>query len=122
MLSTDEIILKILRKERENGNPILERFKIMYPKENLAEESNYIMVACVSAENNLEGMDFTIYDPYKNNRSGRRGYLGFLPPDSDEMYAIKVNNDLVDAVASKLLVYVKDSSSGGKASKQKNKK
>ena len=70
----------------------------------------------------VEGMDFTIYDPYKNNRSGRRGYLGFLPPDSDEMYAIKVNNDLVDAVASKLLVYVKDSSSGGKASKQKNKK
>lgn len=54
--------------------------------------------------------DFTIYDPYKTAASGRRGYIGLDLPDSDELIAAKVNDDLVDAIASKLLEYIQKNS------------
>ena len=57
MLNTDETILNILLTAKNNGNKLLKHFKISYPDKTLAEENNCILVAVVSAENNLTGFD-----------------------------------------------------------------
>lgn len=51
-------------------------------------------------------LDFTIYDPYKTSATGRKGYIGLDLPDCDVLYAAKVDDPLVDAIASKLLEYI----------------
>ena len=51
-------------------------------------------------------LDFTIYDPYKNSKTGRQGYIGLDLPDSEELYAARIN---VDAIASKLLEHIQTS-------------
>lgn len=51
-------------------------------------------------------LDFTIYDPYKTSATGRKGYIGLDLPDCDVLYAAKVDDPLVDAIASKLLDYI----------------
>ena len=61
MLDTDFTIIEILQKAKKEGNPILKYFKISYPKEELAMESNCIFVACVSSENNLNGFEFETF-------------------------------------------------------------
>ena len=53
-------------------------------------------------------LDFTIYDPYKTSATGRQGYIGLDLPDCDGLYAAKIGDDLVDAIASKLLEYIQD--------------
>lgn len=58
MLSTDNVILNILKDEKEKGNEILQPFNISHPSKRVAMESNSIFVACVSSENQLEGFDF----------------------------------------------------------------
>lgn len=58
MLSTDNTILNILNEAKINGNRLLEKFKISYPDKRLAQENNCILVAVVSAENNLNGFEF----------------------------------------------------------------
>lgn len=57
MLNTDETILNILLTAKNKGNQLLKHFKISYPDKALAEENNCILVAVVSAENNLTGFD-----------------------------------------------------------------
>ncbi len=61
MLSTDQIIVNILDTARNSGDSLLEDFHISYPSNQVAEESNSIFVAVVSAENNTVGMDFQTY-------------------------------------------------------------
>ena len=51
-------------------------------------------------------LDFTIYDPYKTSATGRRGYIGLDLPDCEELYAAKIDDPLIDAIASKLLEYI----------------
>lgn len=51
-------------------------------------------------------LDFTIYDPYKTSATGRRGYIGLDLPDCEELYAAKIDDTLIDAIASKLLEYI----------------
>lgn len=51
-------------------------------------------------------LDFTIYDPYKTSATGRRGYIGLNLPNCDELYAVKIDDPLIDAIASKLLEYI----------------
>jgi len=51
-------------------------------------------------------LDFTIYDPYKTSATGRRGYIGIDLPDCEELYAVRIDDPLVDAIASKLLEYI----------------
>ena len=51
-------------------------------------------------------LDFTIYDPYKTSATGRRGYIGLDLPDCEELYAAKIADPLIDAIASKLLEYI----------------
>ena len=53
-------------------------------------------------------LDFTIYDPYKTSATGRRGYIGLDLPDCEELYAAKIDDSLVDAIASKLLEYIQE--------------
>lgn len=58
MLNSDEIILDILNTAKTNGNELLKYFHISYPDKRLAQENNCIMVAVVSSENQLNGLDF----------------------------------------------------------------
>lgn len=51
-------------------------------------------------------LDFTIYDPYKTSATGRRGYIGIDLPDCEDLYAAKIDDPLIDAIASKLLEYI----------------
>lgn len=51
-------------------------------------------------------LDFTIYDPYKTSATGRRGYIGLDLPDCEELYAARIEDPLIDAIASKLLEYI----------------
>ncbi len=51
-------------------------------------------------------LDFTIYDPYKTSATGRRGYIGLDLPDCEELYAARIDDPLIDAIASKLLEYI----------------
>lgn len=53
-------------------------------------------------------LDFTIYDPYKTSATGRRGYIGLDLPDCEVLYAAKVDDSLIDAIASKLLEYIQE--------------
>lgn len=62
MLSSDEIIKKILQEEKEVGNRILEPFNIQYPNQRLAEESNNIFIATVSSENQQDGFEFSTFN------------------------------------------------------------
>lgn len=52
-------------------------------------------------------LDFTIYDPYKTSATGRRGYIGLDLPDCEELYAARIDDPLIDAIASKLLEYIR---------------
>jgi hypothetical protein len=52
MLATDEIILKILMDAKSEGNDLLKHFKINYPSNRVAEESNSIFIASVDSEAN----------------------------------------------------------------------
>ena len=57
MLCTDEIILNILLDAKDEGNELLKYFKINYPSNRVAEESNSIFIASVDSEANTLGMD-----------------------------------------------------------------
>ena len=57
MLATDEIILNILLDAKSDGNDLLKYFKINYPSNALAEESNSIFVASVDAEAHTVAFD-----------------------------------------------------------------
>lgn len=61
MLATDEIILQILMDAKSEGNDLLQYFKINYPSNRVAEESNSIFIASVDAEAHtisMEGQSF----------------------------------------------------------------
>ena len=58
MLSTDEIIINILLNAKKDGHELLKHFKIGFPSEQVAEESNSIFVASVDSENHSVGYDF----------------------------------------------------------------
>ena len=51
----------------------------------------------------VTNLDFTIYNPFSETRVG---YMGMELPQSKELYAVRVNSNLTDAIASKLLSYV----------------
>lgn len=81
MLSTDETILEILLQAKKDGNPLLKHFHISYPTKQLAEENNTILVAVVSSENRLEGLNFEqftdlveilVVSKHKDNRKAIR--------------------------------------------------
>ena len=58
MLQTDEKILKILLHEKnDEENKVLKHFKINYPNNNVAQNSNNIFVACVSYEESDRNFD-----------------------------------------------------------------
>lgn len=57
MLTTDEIILNILLDAKSDGNELLQYFKINYPNNRVAEESNSIFIASVDAEGHTVAMD-----------------------------------------------------------------
>jgi len=57
MLCTDEIILNILLDAKDDGNELLKYFKINYPSNRVAEESNSIFIASVDSEANTIGFD-----------------------------------------------------------------
>ena len=57
MLTTDEIILNILLDAKKEGNDLLQHFKINYPSDRVAEESNSIFIASVDAEGHTVAMD-----------------------------------------------------------------
>lgn len=57
MLTTDEIILNILLDAKSDGNELLQYFKINYPSNRVAEESNSIFIASVDAEGHTVAMD-----------------------------------------------------------------
>ena len=57
MLATDEIILNILLNAKKEGNDLLQHFKINYPSNRVAEDSNSIFIASVDAEANTIAMD-----------------------------------------------------------------
>ena len=50
MLTIDEIILNILLDAKNNNNDLLKHFKINYPSNRVAEDSNSIFVASVDSE------------------------------------------------------------------------
>lgn len=56
-------------------------------------------------------IDFTIYNPYKTSATGRQGYIGMYLPDGNELYEIRIGDDLVDAIASRLLGYIQNEKS-----------
>jgi len=61
MLQTDEIILKILLKAKNEENQLLKHFKISYPSKQVVQESNSIFVGAVDSESNIEGFDFSSF-------------------------------------------------------------
>ena len=61
MLQLDETIVKILLKEKNDGNQLLKHFKIGYPSKQVVHESNNIFVGAVDSESNIEGYDFSSY-------------------------------------------------------------
>lgn len=58
MLLADDKIVQILLKEKENGNQLLQHFKISYPDNTVAQMSNSIYVAVADYENKENGFDF----------------------------------------------------------------
>jgi len=61
MLQTDEIITQILLQAKQDGNELLQHFKIGYPSNQVAEESNSIFIASVDSENHSDGFDFNTF-------------------------------------------------------------
>ena len=61
MLHSDEIILRILLKAKNDGNQLLQHFKIGYPSKQVVQESNNIFVGAVDSESNIEGYEFSSY-------------------------------------------------------------
>ena len=61
MLQSDEIILKILLKAKNDGNQLLQHFKIGYPSKQVVQESNNIFIGAVDTESNLEGFEFSSF-------------------------------------------------------------
>ena len=61
MLHSDETILKILLKAKNDGNPLLKHFKIGYPSKQVVQESNNIFVGAVDSESNIEGFEFSSF-------------------------------------------------------------
>lgn len=61
MLSTDEIIIQILSQAKKDNNDLIKHFKISYPSNQVAQESNTIFVASVDAETQEIGYDFQTY-------------------------------------------------------------
>ena len=61
MLHSDEIILQILLKAKNDGNQLLQHFKIGYPSKKVVQESNNIFVGAVDSESNIEGYEFSSY-------------------------------------------------------------
>ena len=61
MLQSDEIILKILLKAKNEGNELLKHFKIGYPSKKVVQESNNIFIGAVDSESNIEGYDFSSF-------------------------------------------------------------
>jgi len=57
MLATDETILNILLDAKKEGNELLQYFKINFPSNRVAEESNSIFIASVDSEVNTIGYD-----------------------------------------------------------------
>ena len=57
MLTADEIILNILMDAKSEGNELLQYFKINYPSNRVAEESNSIFIASVDSEGHTVAMD-----------------------------------------------------------------
>ena len=58
MLQTDEIILNILldaKKDKDNPNQLLQKFKIGYPNKKISQESNSIFIGVVDSESYGEG-------------------------------------------------------------------
>lgn len=58
-------------------------------------------------------IDFAIYEPLKSITDGKQGYMGLQIQGLNERYAVLMNNDFVDALASKLEECKKKSISGG---------
>ena len=58
MLHSDEIILRILLKAKNDGNPVLEHFTIGYPSKKVVQENNNIFVGAVDSESNIDGFEF----------------------------------------------------------------
>lgn len=59
MLQTDEKIVSILLKEKvEKNNPLLQHFKISYPNNTIAQESNTIFIGLADYESGNNGFDF----------------------------------------------------------------
>ena len=61
MLRSDEIILRILLEAKEEGNPLLQGFKIDYPSKVIAQESNSIFVGVVDSESTGEGFTHSTF-------------------------------------------------------------
>ena len=61
MLHSDETILKILLKAKNDGNSLLKHFKIGYPSKQVVQESNNIFVGAVDSESNIEGFEFSSF-------------------------------------------------------------
>ena len=61
MLQSDEIILKILLKAKNEGNQLLKHFKIGYPSKQVVQESNNIFIGAVDTESNVEGFEFSSF-------------------------------------------------------------
>lgn len=62
MLSSDEIIYKILIDNKKEGNKLLEKFHIRYPsKDVIAQESNSIVIGVVSTEQHEEFLEASSY-------------------------------------------------------------
>lgn len=61
MLHSDEIILQILLKAKNDGNELLQHFKIGYPSKQVVQESNNIFIGAVDSESNIEGYEFSSF-------------------------------------------------------------
>ena len=61
MLTIDEIIMQILLDAKKEGNPLISKFKLSYPSDKIAQESNSIFIATVNAEAREQGFEFSTY-------------------------------------------------------------
>lgn len=63
MLQSDEKILRILLEAKEaDENELLKHFKISFPSQRVAQESNSIFVGAVDSESHLEGYEFSQFN------------------------------------------------------------
>lgn len=61
MLHNDEIILQILLDAKNDGNELLQHFKIGYPSKQVVQENNSIFVGSIDTESHIEGFEFSSY-------------------------------------------------------------